>query len=265
MYSVVLMMALSGGAETPDFGHRGGCHGCSGGCYGGGHGCSGCWGGCYGGGHGCHGGRRHGHGHGRRHGCHGGCAGGCYGGGYGCAGGFGCAGGCYGGGYGCAGGFGGGCAGGYGCAGGFGGGCAGGYGCAGGFGGGCAGGYGCAGGVIVPGTGDTDKKNGDGEKKDPEQIKKPAGSSLPAPATILVNLPANAKLLVDGAPTASTSSQRRLVSPELPQGREFRYTLTAEVNRNGQTLRQVRPVTVRAGQQTSVQFTFTEPATTASR
>src|SRR5947209_164949 len=55
MYSVVLLMALSGGAETPALGHRGGCDGCSGysGCNGGGcHGCD----------HGCHGGR------GRRHG-----------------------------------------------------------------------------------------------------------------------------------------------------------------------------------------------------
>src|SRR5262245_5683825 len=46
MYSVVLMMAISGGSEVPDLGRHGG-----GGCYGGGYG--GCygggWGGCYGG------------------------------------------------------------------------------------------------------------------------------------------------------------------------------------------------------------------------
>src|SRR5438034_258479 len=120
MYSVVLMMALSGGAETPDFGHRrGGCSGCSG---------------SYG----------------------------CSGGGYGCAGGMG-----YGGGYGCA-----------------------------GYGGGF-GGVGCYGGVIIPSTGGTvDKKDGK-EGEDAEKIKKPAGSSLRAPATILVNLPAEARLLVD--------------------------------------------------------------------
>jgi hypothetical protein len=49
MYSVVLAMALMGGAEAPDchcgHGGRGGCYG--GGCYGGGYG------GCYGGGYGC--------------------------------------------------------------------------------------------------------------------------------------------------------------------------------------------------------------------
>jgi uncharacterized protein (TIGR03000 family) len=94
MYSVVMMMALTTGGETPDC-HRGG-GGCSGvavsscGCHGGGHlfggrhgGCNG--GGCYGGGYACYGGG------------YGGCYGGgyaCYGGGYGgCWG----SGGCYGG------------------------------------------------------------------------------------------------------------------------------------------------------------------------
>lgn len=87
MYSVVLMMALSGGADAVEFGrHRGGCNGCDGGvaCYGGAPvGCNGgapvvvgCDGGA--GCNGCHGG-----GHGlfrRRHGCDGGC-GGLFGGG----------------------------------------------------------------------------------------------------------------------------------------------------------------------------------------
>jgi uncharacterized protein (TIGR03000 family) len=78
MYSVVLMVALTTGGETPDFHHRGGggCCGCYGGgcsgCYGGGWGyggCCGCYGGYYGGGWG---------------GCYGGgCYGGCYGGGWG--------------------------------------------------------------------------------------------------------------------------------------------------------------------------------------
>ncbi len=57
MYSVVLMMAVSGGAEIPDF-HRRRCHRC--------HGCSYCWG-CYGC-QGCHG-------YYRCHGCYGCCRG----------------------------------------------------------------------------------------------------------------------------------------------------------------------------------------------
>jgi uncharacterized protein (TIGR03000 family) len=75
MYSVVLMMSLSGGMEVPDFGGRR-CH-CSGsGYYGGCNGCSGCYGGCRGG---------------RCHGRCGGYGGGCYGGG--CCGGSSCCGG----------------------------------------------------------------------------------------------------------------------------------------------------------------------------
>jgi uncharacterized protein (TIGR03000 family) len=86
MYTIVLAAFLTTGNEVPDFGRRGGCHGCRGGCYGGWGGCyGGCsgWGGCSGGGWG---------------GCYGGC-GGCYGGGgcFGCGGG----GGCFGGGGGC--------------------------------------------------------------------------------------------------------------------------------------------------------------------
>src|SRR5438552_16029834 len=99
MYSIVLVMALGSGADTPTMdlgpdyqeayrsiaGHvayrgrrRHGCNGgCNGGCYGGGYG------GCYGGGYGA--------------GCHGGY-GGCYGGGYGA--------GCHGGYGGCSGGYG---------------------------------------------------------------------------------------------------------------------------------------------------------------
>jgi uncharacterized protein (TIGR03000 family) len=75
MYSVVLVMALAGSAETPDcHSCHGGMfrgHGCQGACYGGSY--SACYGGCYGGGRGsCYGG-----------GCYGGGYGGCYGGCYG--------------------------------------------------------------------------------------------------------------------------------------------------------------------------------------
>ena len=50
MYSVVLLMALSGGGDVPAFGHHDGCSGCTGyvscsGCCGGCSGCSGCCGG----------------------------------------------------------------------------------------------------------------------------------------------------------------------------------------------------------------------------
>ena len=233
MYSVVLMMALSGGTEAVDqcactcagYGYAcngGGCHGGRGGLFGG-HGCRGGGGlfhgggGCHGGGWGCNGGGCHGcrgggglfhggggcHGGGlfRGHGCHGGgyCnGGGCYGGG------------CYGGGYGC---------------------CGGGYGCCGG------------GGVIV-----TPMTPGGVA---PEKIKDmPKEKKTSAPATIEVRLPAGATLLVDGAPTKSTSAVRTLITPALSVNDTFVYTLQAEMDGDVQT----QTITVRGGQTTEVQF-----------
>lgn len=98
MYSIVLMAALTAGAETPTWCH--GCRGCCGGwgchgCYSYCHGCHGCYGcGCYG----CYGCGCYAYGHGC-YGCYGGCYG-CYGGCCGCYSGWGCCGGCYGYGYG---------------------------------------------------------------------------------------------------------------------------------------------------------------------
>jgi uncharacterized protein (TIGR03000 family) len=281
MYSMILMVALTGSTDTIDaHGRRGGgcygggyagCYGgygyggCNGGygyggCYGStfGAGCSGwlascsgygsgyggCWGsyGCYGGGYGCNGG---GHGRrgglfGRRHG-HSGCNGGCYGGGYG----YGCNGGGYG--YGCNGG-------GYGCYGG-------------GYGYGCSGGMvvGCAGGPVtgapVTGTGE-DKtkempKGGEpiGEPKEEEK----KGVSMAAPGTIIVNLPADARLTVDGVPTSSTSSIRAFATPVLQPGHAYSYTLRAEVTRNGQTVQVERTVPVAAGRTSRVMMDIPAP------
>jgi len=210
MYSVVVLMALSGGVDTPDFGGRRGCHGCSGG------------GGCHGGG--------------RRHGCHGG--GGCYGGG--CYGG-----GCYGGYGGCYGGGGyGGCYGG-----GMGGGCYGGYG--GCYGGGCGGGMG--GPMYMP------------REMGPRPMPGGRGSlDTPSPATIVVSLPAEAKLTIDDFVTSSTSERRVFVSPDLTPGKTYSYTFKAEVMRDNKPVTVSKEVTVRAGEETPVTIEF-PAAVTAQR
>jgi uncharacterized protein (TIGR03000 family) len=203
MYGVVLMMALSGGANGPaaqdvavthvakygDNGHKTyrGCHGGCRGCYGGGcHGCYGGWcGGCYGG-------------------CYGGYCGGCYGGCGGC------------------------------------------YGC------GCGGyGYGSYGGMSYvsgySGYGGT------------YATMQPAGgysygatANGAAPATIVVRLPADATLTVDGAPTTSSQNVRTFVSPDLQPDKEYQYTLRAEATRDGKKVTSSKEVTVRAGRQSEV-------------
>jgi uncharacterized protein (TIGR03000 family) len=151
-----------------------------------------------------------------RHGCTGGSCygGGCHGGGYG---------GCYGGGYG-------------GC---YGGGCYGGV----SYGGGCSGGY------IVP-MGKTEEKKG--EKIGPGKEKKEGETD--AAATVIVTLPADAKLIVDGNATVSTSAVRTFVTPVLEAGKEFVYNFKAEVVRDGKTVTLVKTVDVAAGREVSVSF-----------
>jgi uncharacterized protein (TIGR03000 family) len=205
MYSAVLMLALTAGTETADFGRRG-CNSCYSGCY---TSCSVSYGcssyGCSSYSYGCCGSRR---GH-RGHGCNSYCSG--Y---YGCSG--------------------------YGCSG-YIGGCSGSY--------GCTGYYGCSGGMIVnPGPVAPKAMPKPGEKI--EAPKKEA--AVNAPATIIVNLPAAARLTVDGAATTSTSSVRTLVTPVLATGETYIYTMQAQFS--GQT--QTQQVTVRSGETSNVQFNF---------
>jgi uncharacterized protein (TIGR03000 family) len=174
---------------------------------------------------------------GRRGGC-GGCYGGCYGGGR--RGRHGCHGGCYGGG--CYGGGYGGCYGG-----GFGGGCYGG-----GFGG-CYGG----GGMVMPYTpakpmpGPGPVKPGDGKK---------TGLDYSAPATIVVAVPADAKLTIDDYVARSTGTERTFVSPALPAGKDFHYTLKVEYQDQGQARTRTETVAVRAGGVTRVNLSPTGSA-----
>lgn len=247
MYTVVLMAALGGGVDVPDCGHR---HGCCGGCYGG------CWGGCCGG--------------------YGGCWGGCYGGGYG---------GCCGGGYGgyAYGGWGRGYAyGGY----------PGSYGMV--YSNGTAypsgqmtvSGYYSPQSVPLPtwsnvneanrlatgaGTaGETMPRPSDGNAITPAAAISPdyrglAGApqnglqpraNIPAPARIVVSLPADARLMIEDEPTSSTTGDRTFVSPPLQPGKPYFYSLKAELDRNGKKETVSQNVEVRAGQESRVTLQF---------
>lgn len=199
MYSIVLMMALTTGGETPAFGGR--CCGCSS-C----HSCCGC--------SSCHGCR------GCRKGCHGCC--------HSCCGCSGCSSCC-----------GSGCCGGYSC---------GGYSC-----GGCAMSCGCAASApaMAPAPAPAPKPAPVIEKKPEEK-----GAAIPAPATIVVNLPAEAKLTIDDAATRSTSSVRVFSTPTLENSKDYFYTLKAEIVRDGQTVTASKRVAVRAGEETRVSLEF---------
>jgi uncharacterized protein (TIGR03000 family) len=227
MYSMVLMVALSGSAEVPDWGR--------GGCYGGGYGgFAGCFGGYYG------------------YGCHGTCYGyyagglgyGCYGSGYG---GWGAGYGCYGSGYAS-----------WGCWGGS-------YGWGGfpyGTGWGLANATPVLIGIPGPPAGATALRAYYNPGNSPivaasGQVE--AGTPGSSRATLVVHLPADAKLTVDNTPTKATSDTRRFVTPPLEPGATYRYTLRAEVSRNGVKETTSRNVEVRAGQTSNVTLEFPGP------
>jgi uncharacterized protein (TIGR03000 family) len=77
-----------------------------------------------------------------------------------------------------------------------------------------------------------------------------------APARILVQLPADAKLTVDGAPTKSTSERREFITPSLEPGQTFFYTFRATTMRDGQPIMSEERVQVRAGEVTRVKMSF---------
>lgn len=220
MYSMVLLAALTTAVDMPDRGRRGGgCCGCYGGMAWGGGG----WGGCYGMGMGMG---------------MGGWGGGCYGMGMGGWGG-----------------------GGYGM--GMGGGWGGRYGM--GMGGWGYGGYvlgnaypmigaysytptianygtafaGINGAILNPGLTQSFYAN-------------PALTNAANEATIVVHLPQNANLTIDGQPTQSRSATRIFRSPPLERGKTYTYSLNAEMNRDGQFINAKKTIEVRAGEQSEV-------------
>jgi uncharacterized protein (TIGR03000 family) len=89
------------------------------------------------------------------------------------------------------------------------------------------------------------------EKKDGGKKEK---VSEDAPATIVVKLPADAKLTIDGAPTTSMSAERTFATPALKAGEDFYYTFKAVVVRDGRPIETERQVRVRAGEKTPVTF-----------
>jgi uncharacterized protein (TIGR03000 family) len=86
-----------------------------------------------------------------------------------------------------------------------------------------------------------------------------------APATIFVNVPADARLTIDGEATTSTSAQRVFVSPTLNPGREYHYTLKAEFQKDGKMVSVSKDITVKAGNETRVNLDAEGLAKVASR
>jgi uncharacterized protein (TIGR03000 family) len=111
--------------------------------------------------------------------------------------------------------------------------------------------------VVVPAA-----PAGNGEKKEAE--KKETGRAA-QPAKVLVSLPAEAKLYIDGQLSKQTSAARTIVTPALERGAEYAYTLKVEFVRDGKTVTDTKEVAFRAGSTIKVDFSKLEATATASR
>lgn len=85
----------------------------------------------------------------------------------------------------------------------------------------------------------------------------------PAKASVVVSLPADAKLIANDQVMRATSGHREFVTPALEQGKTYSYTLKMIVERDGKTLEESKRILVRAGERTEVNFAL--PVATASR
>jgi len=243
MYSVVLMTALTAGSASPDHWFRSSCRACSG--YGGSSyssctGCSGC--NVCSGGQGSYGYMN----------VSGNFCSGCWGGysGYGC-------GGCYGGysGYAY---YGTGYYNPFGC-----------YGCYGGYAGWSC--YGTPlphhGQIVDPGVPVGPKTPKTEEMPLPKKkVDDKSGARVDNRARVLVQLPTDAKLFIDGQLMSSTSERRTFQTPDLIPGQTYFYDLKAEVVRDGRTVVESQRVTLRPGQVVSAAFgAMDTPASSTAR
>ncbi len=97
-------------------------------------------------------------------------------------------------------------------------------------------------------------------KEMPKEVVPAPKAQVETPAQILVSVPAEARLTIDGVLTTSTSDRRLFVTPALETGADYVYTISVTFGSEVQT----REVTVRGGQTTNVPFNFA-PVSVASR
>ena len=84
--------------------------------------------------------------------------------------------------------------------------------------------------------------------------KEKKGKEEQARAKVIVDLPADAKLYVDGQLMISSSARRVFQTPNLEAGQAYFYDLKAEVIRDGQTITSNQRVILRPGQAATASF-----------
>lgn len=74
------------------------------------------------------------------------------------------------------------------------------------------------------------------------------------PAKLLVEVPADARLFIDGQQMKATAERRSFNTPALPPGQSYFYEVKAEVVRDGKTYSESKRVIVRAGETARAAF-----------
>jgi uncharacterized protein (TIGR03000 family) len=75
-------------------------------------------------------------------------------------------------------------------------------------------------------------------------------------AHLNINVPADAKVYLENKLMTVTGTDRHFVTPELPKGSTFVYTVKVEVERDGQTLTKTTEAKIAAGQEIAVSVKF---------
>jgi uncharacterized protein (TIGR03000 family) len=86
-----------------------------------------------------------------------------------------------------------------------------------------------------------------------------------AAGRIVVDLPADARLVIGGWDSPPGRPTRTFVTPALGPGRDYGYSLRAEVVRAGVTLTAAKEVTIRAGQEVHVALELPGPESLPAR
>jgi uncharacterized protein (TIGR03000 family) len=88
----------------------------------------------------------------------------------------------------------------------------------------------------------------------PPSLEVPVPPGDPQPALVNVEVPPNAEVWIDGAPTTQAGPTRAFQSPPLAAGKTYHYVVRARWKEGGGPVEQVRVVDVQGGQQSRVTF-----------
>jgi uncharacterized protein (TIGR03000 family) len=88
----------------------------------------------------------------------------------------------------------------------------------------------------------------------------PETSIRRADGLLAVDVPADARIFVNGQATRSTGDHREYVSRNLDRGHTYSYEVRAEVIRDGRTIQETKRIDLKAGETARLAFALSPPA-----